>query len=187
MTNTTLINNTTQEPDYDTVGTDPATVVPASPEVSKAVDDTLDLQEVTIRLDKETFQRLEAKAKEQGIITKALIRDTLVNSVKPVPTITKFGVVKLDEHGELCLLGFKMDFKSLDIRRDVSCVYALIAYLQNEINKHLLEHPEVDTVEALPDGVVTNSNENMLDRVKKQNNITTLGELLEQKRNEART
>lgn len=173
MTNATLINTTAQEPDYDTVGTDPDTVVPASPVDSKAVDDTLGLQEVTIRLDKETFRRLEAKAKEQGIITKALIRNTLADSVKPVPVITEFGTVELDEHDDLCLYAFKMDFKGLDIRRDVGCVYALIAYLQNEINKHLLQYPETDTVESFPDGTLSDYNENMLARVKEQNNIIT--------------
>jgi hypothetical protein len=79
------ITNTIQEPKHDTVGTNPDTVVVASSELSKAIDNALDLQEITIRLDKETFQRLEAKAKEKGIITKALIRNTLTDSVKDVP------------------------------------------------------------------------------------------------------
>lgn len=185
MTNAT--NNNAVQWEDGTLGMDPNTAVAVSPELDKRVNNTLGLVDVTIHIDKETFQRLEAKAKEKGIITKALIRNTLVGSVEPTPTITRFGTVKLDEQGEICLLGFNMDFKGLDIRRDVGCVYALIAYLQNEIDKHLLKYPEADTVESLPDGTVLNSNENMLDRIKKQYDIITLGELLEQKRNEARS
>lgn len=175
-----------QEPNYDTVGTDPATVVPASPEVSKAVDDTLDLQEVTIRLDKETFQRLEAKAKEQGIIAKALIRNILTDEVRVVPRIEEFGIVQ-SHKGELHMHGFTVDFEEFNARKDIGMIDAVVAYIKAERAKHLIDHPETDTMVALPDNCVSNFETDALTMVKQQNNIITLGELLEQKKHETRT
>ena len=52
------------------------------PGYSKKVDDAAGLEEITIRLDKETLRRLDEKAKEKGIITKALIRNILTDSAE---------------------------------------------------------------------------------------------------------
>jgi hypothetical protein len=175
-----------QEPNYDTVGTDSDTVVSASPEVSKAVDDTLDLQEVTLRLDKETFQRLEAKAKEQGIIAKALIRNILTDEVRDLPRIEEFGIVQ-SHKGELHMHGFTVDFEGFNARKDIGMIDAVVAYIKAERAKHLLDHPETDTMVALPDNCVSNFETDALTMVKQQNNIITLGELLEQKKHETRT
>lgn len=175
-----------QEPDYDTVGINPDTAVPASPEVSKAIDEALGLEEITIRLDKGTFQRLEAKAKEKGIITKALIRNILTDEVRDVLRVEKFGTIDVCD-GVLCMHGFVVDFERSSSRKDIAMVDAVIAYMKVERDKHLLEYPQTDTMTILPDGSVVDAVVDALTIVKQQNDIITLGELLERKKHETRS
>lgn len=49
------------------------------------------------------------------------------------------------------------------------------------------QEPDYDTAVSLPDDSVSNIETDALTMVKQQNNIITLGELLEQKKHETRT
>ena len=55
-----------------------------SPEHAKVIDDAAGMQEVTIRLNKETFQFLEEKAKQNGMTIRGFIRRILTSSLKDV-------------------------------------------------------------------------------------------------------
>lgn len=73
--------NDERQIDYDTVGTDEAYVSVAPAEMSVALDDALDLQPISIRLQRDLLENLKALAKLNGLGYQPLIRQVLTRWV----------------------------------------------------------------------------------------------------------
>lgn len=73
--------NENRQIDYDSVGTDEAHVAVAPAELSAALDDALELQPISIRLQKDLLENLKALAKLNGLGYQPLIRQVLTRWV----------------------------------------------------------------------------------------------------------
>lgn len=73
--------NEDREIDYDSVGTSDAYVAVAPAELSVALDDALDLQPISIRLQRDLLDNLKALAKLNGLGYQPLIRQVLTRWV----------------------------------------------------------------------------------------------------------
>ena len=67
--------------DYDSVGVNESHVAVAPAELSAALDDALDLQPISIRLQKDLLDNLKALAKLNGLGYQPLIRQVLTRWV----------------------------------------------------------------------------------------------------------
>ena len=67
--------------DYDSVGMDEAHVSVAPAEISVGIDDALDLQPISIRLQRDLVENLKALAKLNGLGYQPLIRQVLTRWV----------------------------------------------------------------------------------------------------------
>lgn len=67
--------------DYESVGTDEACVAVAPAELSVGIDDALDLQPISIRLQRDLLDNLKALAKLNGLGYQPLIRQVLTRWV----------------------------------------------------------------------------------------------------------
>ncbi|GAD20922.1 hypothetical protein [Acidovorax sp. MR-S7] len=73
--------NEDRQIDYDSVGMDEAHVAVAPAELSAALDDALELQPISIRLQKDLLENLKALAKLNGLGYQPLIRQVLTRWV----------------------------------------------------------------------------------------------------------
>lgn len=72
---------TERQIDYDNVGLDEAHVAVAQAALSMGIDDALDLQPISIRLQKDLLENLKALAKLNGLGYQPLIRQVLTRWV----------------------------------------------------------------------------------------------------------
>jgi uncharacterized protein (DUF4415 family) len=73
--------NEDRQIDYDSVGMDEVHVAVAPAELSAALDDALELQPISIRLQKDLLDNLKALAKLNGLGYQPLIRQVLTRWV----------------------------------------------------------------------------------------------------------
>lgn len=73
--------NENSQIDYDSVGMDEAFVAVAPAELSAALDEALELQPISIRLQKDLLENLKALAKLNGLGYQPLIRQVLTRWV----------------------------------------------------------------------------------------------------------